>query len=220
MTQQSSPSVQLLTSWDQRMSREQMAPTLFAAWAPRLYRRAVAREVPATGGIAALLAQRPSYSWLESYLRRTQGSAATDSMLLGALLDAERELAARPRGADSLYLTWGAVHTARFRHPLSAKYDLPAASRSGDANTVNATGGANFAQTAGASFREVIDLADFDRSIVTNVPGQSADPRSPHYADLLPLWANDQFFPLVFSRARVEAETERVTWLMPGTTRR
>ena len=220
MTQQSSPSVQLLTSWDQRMSREQLAPTLFAAWAPRLYRRAVAREVPATGGIAALLAQRPSYSWLESYLRRTQGSAATDSMLLGALLDAERELAARPRGADSVNLTWGAVHTARFRHPLSAQYDLPAASRSGDANTVNATGGANFAQTAGASFREVIDLADFDRSIVTNVPGQSADPRSPHYADLLPLWANDQFFPLVFSRARVEAETERVTWLMPRTTRR
>jgi len=215
MNQQASPSVELLTQWDQRMSREQLAPTLFAAWAPLLYRRAVAREVPAPGNIANLLAQRPSYPWLETYLRRMQGTPATDSMLLATLHDAERELAARPRGTDSPDLTWGAVHTARFRHPLSATYDLPAASRSGDANTVNATGGANFAQTAGASFREVIDLADFDRSIVTNVPGQSADPRSPHYADLLPLWANDQFFPLVFSRARVEAETERVTWLMP-----
>ena len=119
------------------------------------------------------------------------------------------------QNSDTLDYRWGAMHTARFRHPLSATYDLPAASRSGDGNTVNATGGAGFAQTAGASFREVIDLADFDRSIVTNVPGQSANPRSPHYADLLPRWAADQYFPLVYSRARVEQETERITWLRP-----
>ena len=142
-------------------------------------------------------------------------SYTTDSILLAALTDAEAQVRALPGGSDTLNLIWGTVHTAKFRHPLSAKYDLPAASRSGDALTVNATGGAGFSQTAGASYREVIDLADFDRSIVTNVPGQSADPRSPHYADLLPLWATDQYFPLVYSRARVEQETERVTWLRP-----
>jgi penicillin amidase len=80
---------------------------------------------------------------------------------------------------------------------------------------VNVTGGANFSQTAGASFREVIDLSDFDKSIVTNVPGQSADPRSPHYSDLLKLWGSDQYFPLAYSRAKVEEATERVTWLRP-----
>ena len=213
--QQAMPAVRTLSEWNRRMSRDQYAPTLFETWAPLLYRRAIAREAPASAGIAAILSQRPSYSWLEEFLHRTQGTPATDSILLAALSDAEAQLHAMPNGADTVAMKWGAVHTATFRHPLTAKYDLPAASRGGDGNTVYATGGAGFSQSAGASFREVIDLADFDRSIVTNVPGQSADPRSPHYADLLPLWATDQYFPLVYSRARVEAETERVTWLRP-----
>ena len=207
--------VTLLTTWNQRMSRDQVAPTLFAAWAPAVFRRAIQAELPSNRDAVALLSPRPEYDWLELYLQRTQGSAATDSVLLGALDDATAEVTRR-FGADRAAWQWGAVHLATFRHPLSAKYDLTPASRSGDGNTVNATGGANFRQTAGASFREVIDLADFDRSIVTNVPGQSADPRSPHYADLLPLWASDQYFPLVYSRAKVEAATERVTWLTPA----
>ncbi len=206
--------VALLTAWNQRMSREETAPTLFAAWGPALYRRAIAREMTGMGEAAVLLASRPSYHWLEQYLQRHQGTPALDSIVLGALDDATADVTRR-FGPDQSAWAWGKVHTASFRHPLSAQYDLPPASRSGDGNTVNATGGAGFRQTAGASFREVIDLADFDRSIVTNVPGQSADPRSPHYADLLALWAKDTYFPLVYSRTRVEAETERVTWLMP-----
>ena len=63
-----------------------------------------------------------------------------------------------------------------------------------------------------------VDMANFDRSVVTNVPGQSADPRSKHYGDLLPLWANDTYFPLVYSRERVEKETEQVLWLQPSAT--
>jgi penicillin G amidase len=202
--------VRMLTDWNARMSREQSAPTLFAAWAPAVYRRLMAREL----GDSSLLATRPAYEWVERQLLRSDRAASTDSLLLLALDDAVGE-AERRFGTDRARWRWGDVHTATFRHALLSKYDLPSASRSGDANTVNATGGANFRQTAGASFREVIDLADFDRSMVTNVPGQSADPRSPHYSDLLTLWAQDRYFPLVFSRARVEAETERVTWLVP-----
>lgn len=206
--------VTMLTTWNQRMSRDQVSPTVFSAWAPAVFRRAIQATLPSERSIATLLAPRPEYDWLELYLQRTQGTPAADSVLLGALDEAVAELTRR-FGADRLAWAWGTVHVAAFRHPLSKQYDLTPASRSGDGNTVNATGGANFRQTAGASFREIIDLADFDRSIVTNVPGQSADPRSPHYSDLLPLWATDRYFPLVYSRARVEQETERVTWLVP-----
>ncbi len=45
----------------------------------------------------------------------------------------------------------------------------------------------DFRCIAGASFRMVVDLADPDRSICVNAPGQSGDPRSPHYGDLAPL---------------------------------
>ena len=219
--------VALLTGWDFRMSRDQVAPTVFSQWAPAVYRSAITRDVMAIrdrAGITTaqlkaveLLGNRPEYEWLEAYLQKHQGEPEVDKLLLDALDVAMKEVTRR-LGADQAAWRWGTVHTAVFRHPLSAKYDLSPASRSGDGNTVNATAtpAFSFNQVAGASFREIIDLADFDRSVVTNVPGQSADPRSPHYADLLSLWANDTYFPLVYSRARVEAETERVTWLVPN----
>jgi len=74
-------------------------------------------------------------------------------------------------------------------------FDLKSVSRGGDANTVNATGGARFIQRSGASFREILDLSDWDKSVAINVPGQSAQPESPHYGDLLPLWAEGKILP-------------------------
>jgi acyl-homoserine lactone acylase PvdQ len=38
--------------------------------------------------------------------------------------------------------------------------------------------------------------------------GQSGQPGSAHYADLLPLWAEGRYFPLAFSRGRVEEVTQ------------
>jgi penicillin amidase len=43
--------------------------------------------------------------------------------------------------------------------------------------------------------------------MVANVPGQSGQPGSPFYDNLLKLWAEDVYFPLVYSRARIEKES-------------
>jgi penicillin amidase len=112
------------------------------------------------------------------------------------------------------------VHPAPVRHPLAAGVDLPRAARGGDGNTVNATGGRDLLQTHGASFREILDVADWDRSVATSTPGQSGQPGSAHYADLLPLWRDGRYFPLVYSRAAVERETAHVLWLEPAGARR
>jgi len=118
-------------------------------------------------------------------------------------------------GADTSAWRWGGVHVAELRHPLARQFDLRAVSRGGHANTVYATGGANFRQRSGASYRQIIDLGDLDNSVATNVPGQSAQPGSPFYDNLLPLWGKDEYFPLVFSRQRVERETRYVLSLTP-----
>jgi penicillin G amidase len=111
--------------------------------------------------------------------------------------------------------SWGSVHVARFRHPLDqtenagAILDIPPAPRPGDEHTVNATEYADgsFVQVSGASYREILDLSDWDHSVAVNAPGQSGQPESPHYADLLPLWAEGKYFPLVYSRQAVEKQT-------------
>jgi penicillin amidase len=46
---------------------------------------------------------------------------------------------------------------------------------------------------------------------MTNTPGESGDPDSPHYSDLLTDWANGVYHPLLFTRAAVEANlSERI----------
>jgi penicillin amidase len=121
----------------------------------------------------------------------------------------------RLAGADPKGWIWGAVHLAGFRHPLAAAFDLPSVSRGGDGMTVNATSGAGFRQTSGASYRIVVDLADLDNSTATSVPGQSGQPGSEYYANLLPLWSEGKYFPLLYSRAAVERGTTHRLWLRP-----
>ena len=49
---------------------------------------------------------------------------------------------------------WGKVHQILFRHPLGVRtFDRGPVARPGDGNTVNATSGARFQQTNGASYR-------------------------------------------------------------------
>ena len=60
-------------------------------------------------------------------------------------------------------------------------------------------------QTSGASYAFVFDVKDWDNSTGLNAPGQSAQPLSPHYGDLAPLWGQGRYVPMAFSRAKVDA---------------
>ena len=101
------------------------------------------------------------------------------------------------------------MHTATFAHPLASlgpaydkAFNLGPVERTGDGHTPNNTRhDDNFKQVHGASYRHLFDLADWDRGLATSTPGQSGQPGSPHYADLLPLWADGKYFPLAYSRA-------------------
>jgi penicillin amidase len=95
-------------------------------------------------------------------------------------------------------------------------FDLGPLSRPGDGNTVNATwAGDNFEQEAGASYREILDTADWDHSLAVNTPGQSGQPGSSHYSDLLPLWDKGEYFPLSFSRKAVDTNARDRLVLSP-----
>ena len=97
---------------------------------------------------------------------------------------------------------------------LRAKLNLGPLPRGGNSNTPNSTGnGGN--QRSGASFRLIADTSDWDNSVGTNNPGQSGDPDSPHYSDLFEMWANNKYFPVLYSRGKVESVAERITMLLP-----
>jgi len=110
------------------------------------------------------------------------------------------------QGTDRSQWRWGRIQRSEFPHTLVAAWDLPAVERNGGGGTIAATG---------ATFREIIDFSELDNSRVTSTPGQSMQPGSPFYGNLLPLWGNEEYFPLLYTRPRVEAETTHRLTLQP-----
>jgi penicillin amidase len=150
--------------------------------------------------------------------------AALDE-LLGSTLAAALAEVEGLLGPDRERWAWGRLHVARLAHPLSPLLDEPTrarlavgpAPRGGSGDTVGNTAYAadSFVQTGGATFRIVVDVGNWDGSLVMNSPGQSGDPDSPHYADLFGPWSRGEAFPLLYRRDQVEAATERRIRLRP-----
>jgi penicillin amidase len=129
-------------------------------------------------------------------------------------------------GDDPAAWAWGTLHQALLRHPLGARLgpemarrlDIGPLPKSGSALTVNNNGyrPADFHVVHGVSWRMIADVGNWDGCRMINSPGQSGDPASPHYADHFPLWAREEYVPMLFSREAVEAELERHIVLQPG----
>ena len=138
--------------------------------------------------------------------------------MASALADCRQRL-----GDDPALWQWGRVHHAFFEHPLAAI--VPAAkawsigpfSHGGSGTSPMHTGyrPSDFRTMHGASVRIVVDVGDWDQSRCINAPGQSGDPRSPHYRDLAPLWADGQFVPLLYTKQAVDEAAEQVIRLTP-----
>jgi penicillin G amidase len=113
----------------------------------------------------------------------------------------------KEQGSDPSRWRYGPLHVRDFPHPFVKEFDLP---------TVERNGGPGAVMADGASYREIWDVADWDRSVMTNVPGQSGQPESPFYGNLLPLWDRGEYFPAAYSRARVDREAAHKLTLRPG----
>uniref|UniRef100_UPI00404ABA7D penicillin acylase family protein n=1 Tax=Fulvivirga sp. TaxID=1931237 RepID=UPI00404ABA7D len=90
------------------------------------------------------------------------------------------------------------------KEDIKAKLDVGPLPRGGNSSTPGSTGGNN-RQSSGASFRIIVNTGDWDAAVGTNGPGQSGNPESPFYNNLFEPWAKDQYFPVYYSREKVEA---------------
>jgi penicillin amidase len=222
------PLVELLAKWDGVLSAESQAGAIYSVWlqelltdffrpyAPTKERMNFLRGGP---GVEVLLKalERPDTFWFGA-----DPVAGRDRLLRTTLVAAARKFDKLFAG-DKERRSWGRLHQATFEHPLAylgpayAKaFNPDPVERGGDSYTPNnARYDERFRQVHGASYRQLFDLADWDRALVTSVPGQSGQPGSSHYADLLPLWARGEYFPLPFSRTAVERLTQHRLVLTP-----
>ncbi len=127
--------------------------------------------------------------------------------LIAAGLTSAIERLTRELGPDREEWRHGRVHASALQHMFVPEFDLPAVERPGGFGALNATG---------ANFRRIIDLADPDRSVASNAPGQSAQPGSPFYGNLADNLGNGQYFPLLYTREAVEEHAAHRLTLRPA----
>ncbi len=191
--------VQRLLAWDGQLRIDSEPALLYELWMTKIPAALFGPQLGARVNLETVLAT----------LEQHPPAAVLESSLKAALAQLEKI----PAGERQ----WGRLHRIDFRHPLNiAQWNRGPFARPGDANTVNATSGLNFQQSSGASYRQIIDLSDWDRSIMTNAPGESGDPQSKHYDDLIEDWANGRYHPMPYTRRFVEACTEERYVLQRG----
>lgn len=149
---------------------------------------------------------------------------ARNRLLLETLSAAFRTCTAL-MGDNPAEWAWGRLHHGFFEHALSPAADAetppldvgPLPKGGSAASPINAGYRASdYRVIAGASVRVVVDVGDWDQSRCINAPGQSGDPRSPHYGDLALLWARGEYVPMLYSREAIEREARTRIRLTPG----
>ena len=144
---------------------------------------------------------------VDGAFRDAKTPAAERQALIEQGLTAAIERLTAELGPDRAEWRHGRVHASALPHILAPAFDLPAVERPGGFGAVNATG---------ANFRRIIDLADPDRSVASNAPGQSAQPGSPYYGNLAENLGNGEYFPLLYTRGAVEEHAAHRLTLQPA----
>jgi penicillin amidase len=208
---------QLLADWDNVLDKDSAAAAVFEVWLRQIRPAFAERQVAVEA--RELVLKNLTLERTITLLKELP--AADRQAVLAHSLEAAVAEGQNLLGGDTSRWRWGTLHTITFRHPLAntparqTVFSLGPIERGGDGYVPNATSGAGYSQASGASYRHILDMADWDRSVFTSTPGQSGQPGSPHYGDLLPLWANHQYAPLVFSREAVEKNTAHKLLLEP-----
>ncbi|RBQ20841.1 penicillin acylase family protein [Spongiactinospora rosea] len=204
----------LLRRYDGTASAGSAGAALFEPWFTRHLTPAfLAKVLPPH--IAAILPRSDVTLLIEAVEHPTRwfgpdGAKVRDAMLLDTLKAAYAEVSGR-LGDDPATWRWGALHHTVFAGPLGAH--LGPFPRGGSPYTVDASQyqPGTYTSHTGAALKMVLDVGDWDASRFTSAPGQSGDPRSPHYDDLI-----EGYAPLLYTRAAVERNAESRLTLIPA----
>src|SRR4030095_12174156 len=195
----------LLKAWDFRIARDRPEPLIFTAWMAELDKAILSDELGdlfsdyASWNLrdGARFASQLQSPWCDD--TRTPEIETCKAQINKAWQAALDKLAAA-YGSDPADWRWGDAHRARFGHAMFDRIPIlrdlvsdPIAT-DGDATTVaRATRRVDFDSVVfpdvhGAGLRAIFDLADLDRSRFIIAGGQSGNPLSAHYPDLIERW--------------------------------
>lgn len=209
-----------LRGWDGRVAADSAEAAIYHAWYDAVLEElfeddlgsAVFRDWRARPSLAAKALHRLVFTsddrWCDD--RRTPDVEGCEAAFGRALARGLEQMAGRQGSADLARWTWGRANRVTFPHrpfdgvPLLGRLFSRTADVGGDLATINPVmpvGETTFV----ASYRQVIDLSNVDRSRFGLTLGQSGQLGSAQFADQLPLWRAGELLPMPFSRDAVDA---------------
>lgn len=221
----------LVMAWDFVLDKNSAAAAVYEMYSRRLFTAVREASIPAAARTSipnSFVSTKRMIDWLYAPDGRfgADPTKGRDTLVVAAFEAGVADITAR-FGPDPAAWKWGdeKLHHALIKHPLSdvvnaetrKKLEVGPFPRGGDGTTVSATGGQDN-QVAGGSLKIVADPENWDNSVGLNTPGQSGNPDDPHYRDLFELWARGRYFPVAYSRSKVESVAEKTTTLAPAGT--
>lgn len=226
-------SIALLRAWDGQARRDSDAAAIFEMLRVHLIYAVFEDElgtelVDRSGGtlMIALVNLLPEARspWFDD--RRTPEVETREDIVLRALEGAIDEMR-DTLGDGMVRWRWGSLHHAVFEHqtlgrsglaPLEWIFNRGPVEVDGAIGTLNNTGyslGDPYSVRTVPSYRQMIDLADFNRSLSMHTTGQSGHAFHPHYDDMIPFWADVVYHPMLWDRVDVTARAEAHLILQP-----
>lgn len=202
----------LLNDWDHVMDNDSPAAALFSVWFGRFGRtvfpKGVSEEIAAAVRnpnqlIVLDMVDNPG-KWFDMEPEAAIHPAIHDA-ILESLASAVGVLEER-FGSDPSTWRYGEYNRMGLEHPLSDVVEPAMRTRIDIAPEEKCSAGGTVG-TTNASWRQILDVGNWDAAIAMSNPGQSGDPDSPFYRNLWDPWRNCEVFPLLYSRDRIEEET-------------
>jgi len=153
-----------------------------------------------------------------------------DEIIVKSIEDALREIRER-LGMEKETWTWGGLHKYRFIHPLGRvrfldkifnPKPIPA---QGDRDTINNSYFGykrrfdpydnTYDATFVSSYRFIVDLSDINHALGMNSTGQSGNPFSGHYSDMMEEWSQVRYHSLLFDDGDIEKNKWKELRLKP-----
>jgi penicillin amidase len=227
----------LLAAWDGQVGADSAAAAVFECFLTRMIRRIVSTRAPRSAAWALAKGFTP-LTPANLLIERRVGHAVRllreqpvgwlpkpwPEEIADGLADAIHTLETR-LGPESAKWAWGALRPLTFRHPFGERrplhrvFNLGPLPWGGDTNTVS------FATTdltdpsrnpaASASARALFDVGNWDACRFSLPGGQSGNPLSSHYDDLLPHWRAGTGVAIAWSPLAVEEATAETLELVP-----
>lgn len=233
--------LEILKRWDGQLTGDSVGASVYELFVSSVNRRVCERVAPnsfhyASGkGVMKLIPGTCLNSRRASFvvrLVRDQPSGYVESWsaeLSGALSDAIELLTERFGPSDATW-SWGKVRPFTLRHrfgdkaPLDRVFNVGPLNGWGDGTTVNQAG-FEFWQplrhsTVTAHLRSVFDVGNWGASRFVLLGGQSGNPLSPHYGDLVPLYLRGEGVPVHWEDSDVARSAVTSMTLVPGFERR